>query len=71
MLEVAKLSVKLEFMLLEGALQQGEELAAEQSAQDAHGQKEPIPATHPSLTVGAETSTGDHTVQVRMSEKVL
>jgi hypothetical protein len=71
MLEVAKSSVKLELMALECALQLGKKLAAEQSAQDANRQKEPVPTTHPAFAVEAQTATGDHAMQVGMNVKVL
>jgi len=71
MREVAKSSVKLELIVLEGVLKIGEELTAEHSAQDADGQKESVATMHPALAVGADATTRNHAVQVRMGEEVL
>ena len=63
--------METELLLLPCFLKIGDKLPSEQTAQDANGQKASVAATHPALTVGAEASTRDHTVQVRMGEEVL
>ena len=71
MLEVAKSSVKLELVVLEGVLELSDELSSEQSAQDANGQKEAISTAHPAFAVEAQAATGDDAVQMGMEMKVL
>jgi hypothetical protein len=71
MLVVAKISVKLELMVVESLLKQSEKLPPEQTAQDPNGYKESLPTAHPAFAVGGETATGDHTMQVRMLMEVL
>ena len=58
-------------VLLEAALQGGDELAAEDTTEYVDGQEEGIAGMDPLLAVGRETSGRDDTVEVRMSQQVL
>ena len=58
-------------VLLESALQGGDELAAEDTTEYVDGQEEGIAGMDPLLAVGRETSGRDDTVEVRMSQQVL
>jgi len=66
MAKLGELAVEVELLLLESAVQQREKLPAKHSAQDAHGQKEPVTATHPTSTIGTDATTRDDAVQVRV-----
>jgi hypothetical protein len=64
MLEVAKSSVEAKLAVFPGSLELGEELAPQEPAQYALGQKKPVAAAHPSLLIRAQTSTWNHTMKM-------
>lgn len=71
MAKVLKSSEKVELVAVESALKQGDELSPEEPAQDANGQEESVAATHPALSVEAESATGNDAVKMGMEQKVL
>lgn len=63
--------MEVQLVVLEGMKEQREELSAEHATQDAHGKEETPSSIEPALPIEAEATTGNDTVQVRMSEEVL
>lgn len=57
---------KGELALLVGFPEEREKLAAVQTAQDAHGKKEVVPATDPAEAVERDSAAGYDAVEVRV-----
>jgi len=69
--EVSDASREGEFSVTKGALQAGDELAPKHSAQHFHWEEESVPEPNPVFAVERETTAWDHTVDMRMMQKVL
>jgi hypothetical protein len=65
-LQIAKVSVERELLLLPSPLELSCELAPEEPAQDPDGQKKPVSAAHPLFAVEADAATRNNAVQMRM-----
>ena len=52
-------------------LEEGQQLAAEEAAEHAHGQKEPASSWDPAGVVEGETAAGDETMEVGMMPQSL
>jgi hypothetical protein len=58
-------------MLMKSSFETGDELAAEDATEYVDGQEEWVARIDPARAVGRETSGGNDTVDMRMSEQVL
>lgn len=56
---------------VQGLLELGQELAAEDLGEDAHGQEEVRPGGDPARVAGIQTPAGDNAVQMRVEEQEL
>src|SRR5271167_4478175 len=61
----------VQFLTAMKSFQPGEELAAENTAEDLHGQEERIARAEPATVVKRESAGGNDTVNVGMQEQVL
>src|SRR5580700_11216918 len=60
-----------ECALLKGKFQAGDKFAAKDTAQYLHGQEERVARMDPALVVERQTTSRDHTMNVRMMQQIL
>ncbi len=69
--EVSDASRKGELSVTKGALQAGDELAAQHTAEHFHREEKSVARADPVLAVKRETPDGDHAVDMRVMQKIL
>jgi hypothetical protein len=66
-----KRSMEAEPFVLEGLVEEGQELAPKEAAQDPHGKKEVRGGGYPSRPIGGQAAGGHHAVDVGMEREFL
>src|ERR1019366_4685303 len=69
--QCCEVTVEREFVLVEGGLQSGDELAAKDPAEHLHRQEETMARRDPTGVVGSEAASGGHAVDMGMKLEAL
>jgi hypothetical protein len=71
MLEILEPSVECEVVVVESALEMGEELSLKQPTENVDGKEEAVATTHPAFAVETQAAAGNDAVEMRMRVKSL